>query len=233
MKVLITTSKHCASYQLALLLKNDEVLFGDNFTDFPSAESNSTAHQILKFCLDHQVEQVFPLAFAEVAELRKSLILFEEFGIEVMLSEESLQDLTQADKEANSFVELSTGLIALGYPNKKIAIADASGRGELLLIDDTVTDNLQVWNGIKSMSFNQIGKWFNQANFSPVTMFQLNEELQQSFVLFKDDELLTLNVLNSEVVEKLKTIAQTRKLKGLYAVAIANQTILRIINTTF
>ncbi|HET8827775.1 MAG TPA: hypothetical protein VFM79_00465 [Pelobium sp.] len=230
MKVLITSSKHFASFQLAFLLKNDEVIFGDHYADFPPAESNSIAHQILKFCLDHQIEQVFPLAFAEVEELRKSTILFEEFGIELMISE---KDLTTTHKQVNSFAELSSGLIALGYPNKKIAIADSAGRGELILIDDAVTVNLQIWNGVKSMSFNQLGKWFNQTSFSAIALYQLNGELQQFFVLINNAGVSSLGVLPIDIYENVKNMAQQQNLKGFCSVSIADQTVLRIINTTF
>lgn len=229
MKVLITTSKHIASFQLACFLKNDEVLFGDHFTDFPLASSNSLAHQILKFCLDNRITKIFPLAFAEVEELKKSLILFDEFGIEVMLGSDDLQYFNQIGKIANSFEELSAGLINLGYPSKKIAIADATGRGELILIDDAVKDNLQIWNAVKSVNFNQLGKWFNQSNFEPVALYQY-DDLQTFFVLIYDGKLHTNNQLIEELSEVLENIVQKKKLKGLYHVAFANNKLLRIIN---
>lgn len=232
MKVLITRLKHAASFELAFLLKSDEVLFGDHFADFPDTTSNAIAHQILKFCLDHHVERVFPLALEEVVDLRKSTVLFEEFGIEMMISE-TLKIANGADKQANSFVELSTGLIALGYPNKKIAIADASGRGELILIDDAVKDNLQIWGRIKSMSFNQIGKWFNQVNFSMVDIYQLEGEIQEVFVLICEGVCVTLKKLDGALYQNLQNLAQKHQLKGFYSVVFVNQTVLRIINATY
>ena len=231
MRVLITTSKHCGSYQLVALLKHHEVLFGDDFADFPSLNSNSLAHQILKFCLDHQIQKVFPLQFAEIEELRKSTVLFDEFGIEIMLGIDDLATLNQADRKATSFAELSSNLIALGYPNQKIAIANANDRGELIVIDDTVNDNLQIWNKINSINFNQLGKWFNQTNFSPVYLYRLTDSLAQFFVLIEGDEFKTFSKLNEDVAENLKNILQNKNLKGFYHIAIVNHKVLRIVNT--
>lgn len=233
MKVLITTSKHIASYQLASLLKNEELIFGDYFTDYPTDASNSIAHQILKFCLDHQVKKVFPLAFAEVEELKKSLVLFDEFGIEIMLSIKERQDVAIADKQVNSFSELSTGLIALGYPNLKIAIGDKNGRGDLILIDDVVKDNSQIWNQVKSMNFTQIGKWFNQANFAAVSLYKLNDgEFSQAFVLIDGGGLRSVQNLPPSMVQMLQNTIATKNLKGFYHVAFAEEKIIRMVNAT-
>ena len=231
MKILITTSKHFASFQLALLLKNQDVLFGDNFDDFPTVKSNSLAHQMLTFCLDHQIQRVFPLQFEEVSELRKSLVLFDEFGIEIMLGADDLEDFNRFDKKADSYAELSAGLIALGYPNQKIAIADTDGRGELILINDEVNDNIQIWNRVNSVNFNQLGKWFNQANFKPVFLYQLNDDLQSFLLLIDETGLKTLTGLPENTIEGLQTSIHGKNLKGFYHVSIANQNILRIVNT--
>lgn len=233
MKVLITTSQHAASFQLAALLKSDEIIFGDYFVDFPVKDSNSIAHQILKFCLDHQVSRVYPLAFAEVTELRKSLILFDEFGIEVMLGADDLALFNQAGKIANSFADLPAGLISLGYPTKKIAIANAEGRGELILIEDAVADNLQIWDRVKTMNFNQLGKWFNQSNFQPVALYHAGEGFQTFYMLVKNGELHFTVSLAEDVYKIVADAIQTKNMKGFYHVAIANQTVLRIVNASF
>ncbi|WP_017257608.1 hypothetical protein [Pedobacter arcticus] len=233
MKVLITTSQHVASFQLAALLKGSEIIFGDHFTDYPTDASNSIAHQILKFCLDHQIEKVFPLAFAEVAELRKSIILFDEFGIEVMLSADSRRFFTEASKIVNSFANLSAGLISLGYPTKKIAIANVEGRGELILIDDAVKDNLQIWNRVKAINFNQLGKWFNQSNFQPVALYQPGDGFQAFYMLVENGELKCFNPVAEDTRKILAHVIQTNNMKGFYHVAIANRTVLRIVNASF
>ncbi|HEX7366390.1 MAG TPA: hypothetical protein VF273_04800 [Pelobium sp.] len=231
MKILITTSKHIGSYQLASFFKHHHVLFGDYFTDYPTDPSNSTAHQILKFCLDHQIQKVFPLAFSEVEELRKSLILFEEFGIEVMLSADEIQTYNYPDKQVNSFSELSAGLVSLGYPTNKIAIADAKGRGELLLIDDTVTHNSQIWNRISTLNFMQVGKWFNQANFSSTLLFKLdNAKLLQIFVLIDERGLSSVYNLSPPVLQAINDSAFLKK--GFYHLAFADLKLIRIVNAT-
>jgi hypothetical protein len=231
LKVLITTSKHFASFRLATLLKDVEVLFGDDFTDFPTVNSNSLAHQMLTFCLDHQIQKVFPLKYEEVSELRKAFVLFNEFGIEIMLGADD-ENLNHYNKKANSYAELSAGLIALGYPNQKIAIADANGRGELILIDDTVSNNLQIWNRVTSVNFNQLGKWFNQSDFKPVFLYQLNDDLQTFFVLIDETGLKAVPALPQHICESLNAISQNTNLKGFYHVAVADQNVLRIVNNT-
>ena len=149
-----------------------------------------------------------------------------------MISEKIPEGLNLSDKQVNSFTELSSGLIALGYPNQKIAIADASSRGELILIDDAVTDNLQVWSHIKSLSFTQLGKLFNQSNFQPMLLYRLDQNVQQFFMLIEGDDLKLINKVTSDLLEMLKKISRKEKMKGFYHVAIADKKILRIVNTT-
>ncbi len=234
MKVLITTSKHIASFQLASLLKNDEVLFGDHFKDFPVTDNNSIAHEILKFCLDHQITKVFPLTFAEVTELRKSMILFDEFGIEIMLNAEETEVLNEANKTVSSFMELSTSLIGLGYPNTRVAVANADGRGELILIDDAVKNNLQIWNQVKTINFNQLGKWFNQSNFQTVALYPVVEDFRQFYILIENEAFQLVNRLDDAVYGTVKeSIQSTKNLKGFYHVALLDQSVLRIVNTSF
>nr|WP_294895483.1 hypothetical protein [uncultured Pedobacter sp.] len=230
MKVLITTSKHIASFQLAILLKNEEVLFGDQLPGYPLKNSNSLAHQILTFCLDHQIKKLYPLQMEEVEELRKSLVLFDEFGIEIMLGADGLGSLNHHSKEANSYAELSSNLIALGYPNEKIAVADAKGRGGLILIDDAVADNMQIWNHVNAITFTQLGKWFNHSSFQPVFLYQLNGNLEMYFVLIDETGIKGMANLPEHALESLKALTVDKKLKGFYHISFADKNILRIVN---
>ncbi len=232
MKVLITTSKHVASFQLFSLLKKDEVLFGDHFNDFPSADSNSVAHQILKFCLDHHIEKVFPLQLEELTQLAKSLVLFDEFGIEIMLGLADVGQVEASNKTVKSFSELSTSLIALGYPNQKIAIANADSRGGLIELDDSIRNSSQIWNQVKAINFTQLGKWFNQSNFQPVVLYPLQGDLNQYFVLIDGENMVSCNKLSEAVSETINSFVFNKNLKGFYHIAICNHQILRIVNTT-
>lgn len=232
MKVLITTSKHVASFQLSSLLTDDDVLFGDHFDDYPRTDSSSLAHEILKFCLDHQIEKVFPLKLEEARDLSISLVLFEEFGIEVMLGADELTELNASNKIVDSFSALSTGLIALGYPNQKIAIASADKRGGIIVIDDAVKDNLQIWNQVETINFTQLGRWFNQSNFQFIDLYPLSGDLSQYFVLIDGQNIQSCSNLNQNVSEAIRSVVQNKKCKGFYHIAICNQNILRIVNAT-
>lgn len=230
MKVLITSAKHFASYQLAFFLKNDEILFGDNFDNFPPFNSNSLAHQLLAFCLDHQIEKIFPLRSSEIIPLLESKILFDEYGIEIMLTPQKLQQLSIYDKEVDSFSALSLGLIALGYPTQSIAIADALGSGNMISLDDTINDNALIWSGIESLNFNQLGKWFNQSNFKKIHLHRINVVLKQFYVLLNNGEIICDEDLGNEILTQLKSLKLQDEAKGLLHIVINNQQIIRVKN---
>lgn len=231
MRVLITTAKHRASFQLASLLTDDEILFGNHFLDFPIADSNSTAHQILTFCLDHDIKKVFPLSFLEIADLRKSLVLFDEFGIEVMLNTNETFIVNKASKTVSSFTELSTAFISLGYPTQKIAITHADGQGAMIEIDDSVTNNTQIWNNVETVSFTQLGKWFNQGAFS-ISLYQLGSNTQQFYVLAEYDKLMLPTQLEENHKNIIANTISGSSLKGFYHVTISEDSVLRMVNAS-
>ncbi|MFC5282110.1 hypothetical protein [Pedobacter alpinus] len=230
MKVLITTASHFASYQLAYLLKNEEVLFGDNFENFPPSNSNAIAHQLLAFCLDHQIEQLYPLRSSEIIPLLESEVLFSEYGIEIMLTPNNLNHFNVFDKEVSTFAELSSGLIALGYPNQTIAIADAENCGDMILLDDAVNDNSLIWNQINRINFNQLGKWFNQSSFKKLQLHKVTGMLQQFYVLIYENKILSYANISAETLAQLNNIQSQNKLKGLMHVVSVNNQMIRIKN---
>ena len=228
MKILITSKKHIASYQLAFLLKENDIIFGESFTDFPLENSNSLAHQLLAFCLTHQIEKVFPLRYSELEALAESKVLFEEFGIDVMLSNTELNFINHEVKLVNSYTELSMAMIALGYPNQKIAIEDTSGRGELILIDDEVKDNYQIWNQIKTINFNQLGKWFNQTNFQPINLYAIDDSFHQFYILMIDGEMSFIENIHENILNEIKSVLLPNYRNGFYHVVINNHKIIQI-----
>ncbi|EDM36146.1 hypothetical protein PBAL39_19724 [Pedobacter sp. BAL39] len=112
MKILITGGKSAAAFKLIKAFSQDQVILGD-YGDVPSFASAAytmisfgernddiTAHQLLNVCLDRQVELLIPIHYFEVAAVSRSMVLFEEFGIRVLLPEmsvlpELLQEGTQ------------------------------------------------------------------------------------------------------------------------------------------
>lgn len=230
MRILITTKSHPASYQLAFLLKNENLCFGEDFKDFPDCKSNSFAHQLLAFCLDEQIEMVFPLYIQELEPLSKSVVLFEEYGIELMLNVPQEHKTNAFDKEVSSYTELSAGLIALGYPQNSIAIADANGGGCFILLDDEVKNVLQIWSHIKSLNFTQLGKWFNQSDFNKLHLYKINYSLNQFELLVFKQQLFYSSMLSETLKKQIEEMVVAENYKGLLHIAADGDQILRINN---
>lgn|SRR5690606_4925099 len=53
------------------------------FSRIPTGSEASFAHQLLAFCLDHQVDYLLPLGWTEIQSLAEAKQLFEEYGIQV------------------------------------------------------------------------------------------------------------------------------------------------------
>lgn len=99
MKVLITGGRSAQALKLVKAFADDNVLLAD-YGDMPVFASaayqmislgerndDTIAHNLLNSCLDESVELVLPLHAFEIEALAKSVVLFEEFGIQVLLPE--------------------------------------------------------------------------------------------------------------------------------------------------
>lgn len=99
MKILITGGKSAAAVKLLKAFANDHILLAD-YGDMPSFASeayqmhslgerndDTTAHNLLNNCLDENVDMILPLHAFEIEAVSKSIVLFEEFGIRVLLPE--------------------------------------------------------------------------------------------------------------------------------------------------
>lgn len=97
MKILITGGKSAPSYKLLKAFESREIILAD-YGELPSfspgscqllslGEKNAetTAHQLLNACLDHDAGILIPLHEFEVLAVSKAAVLFSEFGIEVLL----------------------------------------------------------------------------------------------------------------------------------------------------
>ena len=58
---------------------------GTLFIRIPEGDSASFAHEMLTFCLDHQVDYVYPLRKKEIIALAEARQLFEEYHIKVIV----------------------------------------------------------------------------------------------------------------------------------------------------
>lgn len=99
MKILITGGKTATSLKLTKAFGDASIILGD-YGDVPSIKVNAydfaslgpwnvevLAHNLLTKCLDYSVDVLLPLYEAEISAVSKSIILFEEFGLKVLLPE--------------------------------------------------------------------------------------------------------------------------------------------------
>lgn len=98
MKILITGAKTATAIKLSKAFNDFEVLLGDYgdlprigtatylFVELGQWNAEVLAHNLLTRCLDYGVDLLLPLYEAEIAAVAKSLVLFEEFNIQVLLT---------------------------------------------------------------------------------------------------------------------------------------------------
>ncbi|MBK0382370.1 hypothetical protein I5M32_05290 [Pedobacter sp. SD-b] len=228
MKVLITRSENPASFKLAYLLRNETILFGDLHPDFPPKKSISIAHEILRFCLDNEVNIIYPMSLEELLPLKRSKVLFEEFDIKLMLSNNESLIFSNPSAEANNYNELSSMILSLGYPNHNIALANAEGYGDLILLNDETKDFETVWNKINAVSFIQLGKLFNRPDFQKMSLYTHQKKIKTSHFLFDGEKFHFLENIENEMVSKLENMIYDKSALGFYQVDYEGLNILRI-----
>lgn len=231
MKILITSHQSEASGKLAYLLKDREIVFGDISSDFPQTDSTSLAHEILKFCLDNGINQIYPTRFKDLTSLKNTQILFDEFDIKIMLS--NINDLifNNSSAKAENYASLSSKILSLGYPNQNIAIANSQGIGSLIVIDDNVKDFSNIWRPIKAVSFIQIGKLFNYSNFENLELYIFENEIRKAFVLIDEKgEFSFFEHLEKDLKSEIKRILLLENALGFYEIDYEDENILRIKN---
>ncbi|RYZ86460.1 MAG: hypothetical protein EOP04_13840 [Proteobacteria bacterium] len=97
MKILITGGKSAQALKLLKIYADDKVVLAD-YGEMPSLATpqyyfislgkrndDIIAHNLLNHCLDESAEAIFPLHDFEIGEVDKSRVLFEEFGIKVVI----------------------------------------------------------------------------------------------------------------------------------------------------
>jgi len=99
LKILITGGKTATSLKLIKAFGQASIILGD-YGDAPSIKVNTyefaslgpwnaevLAHNLLTKCLDYGIDVLLPLYEAEIKAVSKSLVLFEEFGLKVLVPE--------------------------------------------------------------------------------------------------------------------------------------------------
>jgi hypothetical protein len=137
LKVLITGGKSSKSYKILKAFDQHQVVMAD-YGEVPSMSSVAgqlislgvrndeiTAHHILTACLDHAVDLVLPLHEFEITAVSKSMVLFAEFGIDVLLPEvvdlpKFFYDQEDASKGANWAVFINGSLIYSPEPTESV-----------------------------------------------------------------------------------------------------------------
>lgn len=123
-----------------------------NHVHIPSADHSSFVHVLLKACLDHQVSYMLPLGQEEALALRGAKILFEEYGIEVLVSDPYLAADSAGENEPNS--ELPIML----QPPRELELLILS-KGEVLSPPDRANTKLPArYSGV--FTFNDDGQGY-------------------------------------------------------------------------
>ncbi|QJD97638.1 hypothetical protein HH214_18020 [Mucilaginibacter robiniae] len=96
MYTLITAASRAEAYQLKKNINSASVLLGDyadlpelmlksgKMLNLPNPQQDTYPHQMLAFCLDHQIETVYLLRPEEAQALAPAHQLFTEYGIELI-----------------------------------------------------------------------------------------------------------------------------------------------------
>lgn len=126
-KILITGGNSATAMKLAKMLDQHHLVLADygdtpllkneqlEFISLGKENKDVTAHSLLTACLDFQVDILLPLRVFEMEALVKSRILFEEFGISVMVPQQNLDSFLPTRK--SSSIVLNNGhevLIGVG-----------------------------------------------------------------------------------------------------------------------
>lgn len=95
--VLITAGTSALSQRVAKLVVDGQLFFADSqpiptlflqtgkYKSIPAADKSSYVHEVLKVCLDLGIDTLIPLGKDELAPLANSKLLFEEYGIALLL----------------------------------------------------------------------------------------------------------------------------------------------------
>jgi hypothetical protein len=97
LKILITGGKTATALKLQKAFSNEQVVLAD-YGDVPSFSNSSyqflslgqlnedtIAHNLLNFCLDHEIDALLPLHKPAVEALAKADILFSEFNVQLII----------------------------------------------------------------------------------------------------------------------------------------------------
>ncbi|MHB1179113.1 MAG: hypothetical protein ACYCZO_12375 [Daejeonella sp.] len=123
---LITAGLYPEAYRLQRILSFEDVFFADEkelplmrgikSMVLPSYTSPSFAHEILKACLDNDINMIYPLKQGEIVELSRTRQLFTEYNIGLMIpSDDWLKNnLTNPSFRHSNIAVLQNGELLAG-----------------------------------------------------------------------------------------------------------------------
>lgn len=110
LKILITGGNNAKTLKLLKAFPGHFVLLADygdvpgilteqyGFASLGALNKDSIAHILLNFCITESIDSIIPLHDYEIEPLAKSAVLFNEYGIQVLLpSLEKVADFTNTD----------------------------------------------------------------------------------------------------------------------------------------
>jgi len=137
-KMLLTFGTRAFSQRLAnqfehdfelLMATSEEVprFLTSKFLPIPTGANPTFSHELLKFCLDHQIQYVLPLGLEEIKALSATKLLFEEYGIAVLCPElDQLTDILIMENPSNN-VQADVYLAGKSLTSNNSLIVNISG----------------------------------------------------------------------------------------------------------
>ncbi len=238
-KILITAANNALAYELAWLLKNQQIELADldhQKYKIPNSVSASFAHELLSFCLDNHIQTVFPLNFKEIEPLSKSKVLFGEFGINLMIPdlETSVKlhenNFKSPEKTQYFAVEnlagFSKAVLQAGYPKEKVVFGRYDHFGDLKIIDDKVSVNM-FWENFEILDFLQCTSLFKRQPFARISIYPFTEKIKIFKFLSLDgivfyNQLITDNELNS-----IKKLIKELRIDGFFEITFMGDLVVR------
>jgi len=241
--ILITAGSHAKACLLSHFIgEGANLIFGDKNNiafKIPDENSASFAHELLSLCLSNHISHVIPLKEKEVVALAEAKILFEEYEIQVLIPDlnqlKILGDISEDEfvpfLTVKNLEDFSKSLLEMGYPNQSVAIGSLNGKGNLIKIDDSCTEKVNIWDLPLKASFIQINKLLKSNQFDGIKIYRLEGDSIFNIDVFSEGEsIYSYQQIGYELRKLIGNIFKKEKLYGFYEVTINGNQIVRIKN---
>lgn len=239
-KALVTCAQHPGVYFLEKWLPDFEFVYGD--TSFiaqilatqqvllPKVSQADYIHELLNICLDHQIDAVFAMSFAEQELLSEATELFSEFNIQLCLPNLISRKLlfnpialfeklnfcvikTVPFRLTSSFAEFSKACLQLGYPTETLVVISMQNPDLVWLVNDQFKTNL--WEEKPVISFTKAAKIFTADETLLLKTFRFRDA-KKVYASFIDGNLGPVWNAEKPSEENLIKIGLALQLTGLF-----------------